>query len=132
VTENSVEDGWALYARLAKLQAFDNGNKRTALISANLFIGSLTGESSTYLTIPTDFRRTQFDANLMYYYMADDFDDHMPDVQYSLNEFVRFAKEYTEAQPKNKFEERLEEAKIQQTNQKKFKANHLRNNGKTL
>lgn len=36
----------------------------------------------------------------MYYYMADDFDDHMPDVQYSLNEFVRFAKEYTEAQPK--------------------------------
>ena len=116
----SVEDGWELYARLAKLQAFDNGNKRTALISANLLIGSLKGETQTFLTIPTDFRRTQFDANLMYYYMADDLDDHMPDVQYSLNEFVRFAKEYTEAQQKNKFEERLEEAKIQQTKQKKI------------
>ncbi len=82
----SVEDGWELYARLAKLQAFDNGNKRTALISANLLIGSLKGETQTFLTIPTDFRRTQFDANLMYYYMADDLDDHMPDVQYSLND----------------------------------------------
>ena len=82
----SVEDGWELYARLAKLQAFDNGNKRTALISANLLIGSLKGETQTFLTIPTDFRRTQFDANLMYYYMADDLDDHVPDVQYSLND----------------------------------------------
>ncbi|EPI10662.1 hypothetical protein [Enterococcus faecalis] len=95
VKETSVEDGWELYARLAKLQAFDNGNKRTALISANLSIGSLKGETQTYLTIPTDFRRTQFDANLMYYYMADDFDDHLPDVQYSLQEFVCFAKDYT-------------------------------------
>ncbi|MBJ0977787.1 Fic family protein, partial [Enterococcus faecalis] len=133
VTENSVEDGWALYARLAKLQAFDNGNKRTALISANLFIGSLTGESSTYLTIPTDFRRTQFDANLMYYYMADDFDDHMPDVQYSLNEFVRFAKEYTETQQKNKFEERLEEAKEKQKNRTSMTESEIaKNKGKTL
>lgn len=133
VTENSVEDGWALYARLAKLQAFDNGNKRTALISANLFIGSLTGESSTYLTIPTDFRRTQFDANLMYYYMADDFDDHMPDVQYSLNEFVRFAKEYTETQQKNKFEERLEEAKEKQKNHTSMTESEIaKNKGKTL
>ncbi|WP_445450852.1 Fic family protein [Enterococcus faecalis] len=117
----TVEDGWELYARLAKLQAFDNGNKRTALISANLLIGSLKGETQTFLTIPTDFRRTQFDANLMYFYMADDFDDHLPDVQYSLKEFVRFAKEYTKTQSKNKFEERLKEAKIQQTNQKNFK-----------
>lgn len=67
-----------------------------------MFIESLTGESFTYLTITTDFRRTQFDANLTYYYMADDFDDHMPGVQYSLNEFVRFAKEYTETQRKIK------------------------------
>ncbi|KAJ85624.1 Fic family protein [Enterococcus faecalis] len=113
VKGKSVEDGWELYARLAKLQAFDNGNKRTALISANLLIGSLKGETQTYLTIPTDFRRTQFDANLMYYYMADDFDDHLPDVQYSLQEFVRFAKDYTLTK-KNTFEARIEKAENEQ------------------
>ncbi|EHV0179370.1 Fic family protein [Enterococcus faecalis] len=113
VKGKSVEDGWELYARLAKLQAFDNGNKRTALISANLLIGSLKGETQTYLTIPTDFRRTQFDANLMYYYMADDFDDHLPDVQYSLQEFVRFAKDYTLTK-KNAFEARIEKAENEQ------------------
>lgn len=95
VKGNSIEDGWELYARLAKLQAFDNGNKRTALISANLLVGSLRGETQMFLTIPTDFRRMQFDANLMYFYMADDWDDYLPDVQYSLDKFVRFAKEFT-------------------------------------
>lgn len=118
VKGTSVEDGWELYARLAKLQAFDNGNKRTALISANLLIGSLKGETQTFLTIPTDFRRTQFDANLMYFYMADDFDDHMPDVQYSLQTFVQFAKEYT-LKNKNAFEARLEKADNERQKQRK-------------
>lgn len=132
VKGNSIEDGWELYARLAKLQAFDNGNKRTALISANLLVGSLKGETQTFLTIPTDFRRTQFDANLMYFYMADDWDDHLPDVQYSLDEFVRFAKEFTLTN-KNTFEARLEKA---EKDQKKIEPNHEisqnKNNSKKL
>ncbi|EGO9937556.1 Fic family protein [Enterococcus faecium] len=132
VKGNSIEDGWELYARLAKLQAFDNGNKRTALISANLLVGSLKGETQTFLTIPTDFRRTQFDANLMYFYMADDWDDHLPDVQYSLDEFVRFAKEFTLTN-ENTFEARLEKA---EKDQKKIEPNHEisqnKNNSKKL
>lgn len=132
VKGKSVEDGWELYARLAKLQAFDNGNKRTALISANLLIGSLKGETQTYLTIPTDFRRTQFDANLMYYYMADDFDDHLPDVQYSLQEFVRFAKDYTLTK-KNTFEARIEKAGNEQKSiEKNFGLTENKNSSKKL
>lgn len=132
VKGNSIEAGWELYARLAKLQAFDNGNKRTALISANLLVGSLKGETQTFLTIPTDFRRTQFDANLMYFYMADDWDDHMPDVQYSLSEFVRFAKEYTLTN-KNAFEARLEKAdKDQKKIDPSHEANQSKNSSKKL
>lgn len=108
VTSRDVKGAWELYARLAKLQAFDNGNKRTALISANLYLGALTKETEEYLAIPTDFRRTQFDANLMYYYMADDWDDHMPDVEYSLRQFVSFAADYTKMSKPNKFEERIQ------------------------
>ena len=45
VTGNTVQDGWELYARLSKLQPFDDGNKRTALISANLLVGSLNDDN---------------------------------------------------------------------------------------
>ncbi len=31
--------------------------------SRNLYLRALTKETDEYLTIPTDFRRTQFDAN---------------------------------------------------------------------
>lgn len=95
VPDRTLESAWELYARLAKLQAFDDGNKRTALISANLHIGSLNGKSETYLTIPTDYRRARFDANLIDFYMADDWDDHYPDVQASLTQFVDFAVKWT-------------------------------------
>ena len=95
VTGNTVQDGWELYARLSKLQPFDDGNKRTALISANLLVGSLNDENKDYLVIPTDFRKIKFDGSLVYYYMADDWDDHMPDEQASLTDFVRFATAFT-------------------------------------
>ena len=95
VTGNTIQAGWELYARLSKLQPFDDGNKRTALISANLLVGSLTDNSKEYLVIPMDFRKTKFDASLVYYYMADDWDDHMPDEQASLTDFVRFATAFT-------------------------------------
>jgi hypothetical protein len=95
VTGNTIQAGWELYARLSKLQPFDDGNKRTALISANLLVGSLTDNSKEYLVIPMDFRKTKFDASLVYYYMADDWDDHMPDEQDSLSDFVKFAATFT-------------------------------------
>lgn len=91
VKGNTKADGWELYARLAKLQAFDNGNKRTALIAANLLTGALTGQSEYYLIVPTDYRKLRFDANLVDYYMADDWDDHMPDETFTLKQFVDFA-----------------------------------------
>jgi hypothetical protein len=95
VTGNTIQAGWELYARLSKLQPFDDGNKRTALISANLLVGSLTDNSKEYLVIPMDFRKTKFDASLVYYYMADDWDDHMPDEQDSLSDFVKFSATFT-------------------------------------
>jgi hypothetical protein len=123
VKDHSVAAGWELYARLAKLQAFDNGNKRTALLCANLLTGALQGKSQDYLTIPTDFRRAQFDANMIMFYMADDWDDHLPDVDYSLKQFVAFATETTEMIKikskfkSNKFYERLTEATVKQKSQ---------------
>ncbi len=64
--------------------------------------------------------------------MADDWDDHLPDVQYSLDEFVRFAKEFTLTN-KNTFEARLEKA---EKDQKKIEPNHEisqnKNNSKKL
>jgi hypothetical protein len=112
VTNHTVEGAWELYARLAKLQAFDNGNKRTALISANLFYGSLSGKKETVLTIPTDYRRAQFDANLMFYYVADDWDDHMPDVAVSLKQFVTYATDLTRTE--KTFEQKVEQGREQQ------------------
>ena len=89
------------FARLAKLQAFDNGNKRTVLISANLFLGAITNETNEYLTIPIDFRRARFDANLIEYYMADDWDDHMPDVAFSASVYFLCYRIHKKSQPKS-------------------------------
>ncbi|MDR0200244.1 MAG: Fic family protein [Streptococcaceae bacterium] len=96
VDSNSIWDSWEMYARLAKLQPFDDGNKRTALISANINSGALSGKSENYLFIPTDFQRMQFDTYLYNFYVADDWDDHLPDVEYSLAQFTNFATDFTE------------------------------------
>lgn len=45
-------DAWAVFARLAKLQPFQDGNKRTALIAANSALN--TWSQATYLTLPFD------------------------------------------------------------------------------
>lgn len=106
---HSVKDGWELYAKLAKLQAFDNGNKRTSLIAANLWIGALQDKTEQVLIIPTDFRRTQFDANLVYFYMANNWDEYTPDPKETLNNFVTFATDYTLTK-QNTFEARVVKA----------------------
>jgi hypothetical protein len=91
IHSDTASDSWKMYAELAKLQPFDNGNKRTALIAANLNYGAFASNNKNFLIIPTDFRRMQFDTNLFYFYMADDWDDHMPDEQESLQTFIDFA-----------------------------------------
>ncbi|WP_165007547.1 MULTISPECIES: hypothetical protein [unclassified Enterococcus] len=42
--------------------------------------------------------------------MADDWDDHMSDVEYSLRQFVSFAADYAKMSKSNKFEERVQRA----------------------
>ncbi|WP_157905801.1 hypothetical protein [Pseudolactococcus reticulitermitis] len=47
-----------------------------------------------YSKICSNFRKSRFDASLVYYYMVDNWDDHMPDEQAGLNDFVKFATEF--------------------------------------
>ncbi|KRM54723.1 Fic family protein [Lacticaseibacillus sharpeae] len=64
-------DTWRLFAELAKLQAFQDGNKRTALIAANAAMG--TFETGNYLVLPfNDLDRIDFTVGLMRYYIAND------------------------------------------------------------
>lgn len=64
-------DAWRVFAKLSKLQAFQDGNKRTALIAANAAYG--TFEAENYLILPfNDLDRAEFTIGLMRYYMADD------------------------------------------------------------
>lgn len=86
----TIPDSWEMYARLAKLQPFDNGNKRTALIRANINRGAFSDSSKEVLLIPTDYRRSRFNTNLIEYYMAGDWNDHLPDEKESLKVFVDY------------------------------------------
>ena len=64
-------DAWVVFVRLAKLQPFQDGNKRTASIAANAAYGSL--ESEDYLVVPfDDLDRADFMLGLMRYYVAQD------------------------------------------------------------
>ncbi|GAB2022820.1 hypothetical protein RyT2_18940 [Pseudolactococcus yaeyamensis] len=59
-------DAWQVFAQIAKLPPFQDGNKRTALISANHAIGALV--SQEYLMPPVGRKYNQFmDALLGYY-----------------------------------------------------------------
>lgn len=68
------EDAWRLFARLAKLQPFQDGNNRTALIAANLAFGAYSTDN--YLLIPARTAdRYRFTADLMDYYVANNAED---------------------------------------------------------
>jgi hypothetical protein len=63
-------DAWRLFARLSKLQPFQDGNKRTALIAANLAFGAF--KTDNYLLIPERTSdRYRFTADLLDFYSAD-------------------------------------------------------------
>lgn len=62
-------DAWRVFADLAALQPFQDGNKRTALIAANAAAGTLA--SGNYLVLPfNDLDRADFTIALMRYYVA--------------------------------------------------------------
>jgi hypothetical protein len=65
------KDAWQVFASLSKLQPFQDGNKRTALIAANAAFN--TWEKENYLTLPfNDLDRAEFTISLMRYYQAKD------------------------------------------------------------
>lgn len=64
------KDAWRVFASISKLQPFQDGNKRTALISANAAYE--TWENENYLVLPfNDLDRADFTIQLMRYYKAD-------------------------------------------------------------
>ncbi|GFH41431.1 Fic family protein [Pseudolactococcus insecticola] len=68
-SDQSEKDAWRLFAKLSKLQPFQDGNKRTALIAANAAMGRL--ESQEYLFIPINaIDKLNFTAALMSFYVA--------------------------------------------------------------
>lgn len=63
-------DAWRVFADLSRLQPFQDGNKRTALIAANAAYGTL--ENGKYLTLPfNDLDRVDFVVGLMRYYKSE-------------------------------------------------------------
>lgn len=70
-SQHLEEDAWRVFVSLAKLQPFQDGNKRTALIAANAANGSLI--SGDYLVLPfNDLDRIDFMTALMRFYAAKD------------------------------------------------------------
>ncbi|XRJ98382.1 Fic family protein (plasmid) [Latilactobacillus sakei] len=70
-SEKSEKDAWRVFAHLSKLQPFQDGNKRTALIAANAAYGAL--DNGSYLTLPfNDLDRVDFVVGLMRFYNAKD------------------------------------------------------------
>ena len=62
-------DGLRVFAQLSKLQPFQDGNKRTALIAANAALDVWSNEH--YLVLPfNDLDKAEFSINLMRYYDA--------------------------------------------------------------
>lgn len=69
-SQRTETDAWRVFADLSKLQPFQDGNKRTALIAANSALE--TWKKEDYLTLPfNDLDRVDFTTSLMRYYAAD-------------------------------------------------------------
>ena len=65
-SEKFAADAWKLFAKLACLQPFQDGNKRTALIAANHALGTL--RTQDYILPPIGRKFTSFMGDLMEYY----------------------------------------------------------------
>jgi len=72
-SEQNEKDAWKVFTDISKLQPFQDGNKRTALIAANAAFGSL--DTGKYLILPiNDLDRAEFTLMLIRYYNSDDND----------------------------------------------------------
>ncbi|WP_295730187.1 Fic family protein [uncultured Limosilactobacillus sp.] len=70
-SDQSKLDALRVFADLSRLQPFQDGNKRTALIAANAALD--TWKDEDYLLLPlNDLDRADFTINLMRYYKAQD------------------------------------------------------------
>lgn len=70
-SKKTTKDAWRVFAKISKLQPFQDGNKRTALIAANAALN--TWEDENYLTLPFDnIDHADFIVNLMRFYKATD------------------------------------------------------------
>ena len=99
-------EAWSLFARLAKLQPFQDGNKRTALIAANHALG--TFQTQNYLMPPTGRQYIRFmDGLLGFYGVGLQGAPHSE--KEALHEFLSIAP--VRKTPLNKFEQRLNQAK---------------------
>ena len=68
-SNKTIKDGWKVFAKLSKLQPFQDGNKRTALIAANAAMN--TWEQENYLVLPfNNIDHAQFMVDLMRFYVA--------------------------------------------------------------
>jgi len=81
-------EAWHLFAKLACLQPFQDGNKRTALICANHALGTL--KTQDYILPPTGRHFNQFMGNLLEYY----FYSNETNENNALNHFATFATTY--------------------------------------
>lgn len=66
ISEKTKIDAWKMFGRLACLQPFQDGNKRTALISINHAMGKLNDQH--YLLPPPGLDFNDFMSNLLKYY----------------------------------------------------------------
>ena len=65
-SSRSDRDAWIMFARLAKLQPFQDGNKRTALLAVNHALGAFA--SGDFLAPPTGARYRRFTNQLLEFY----------------------------------------------------------------
>lgn len=101
-------DAWAMFARLAKLQPFQDGNKRTALIAANHALGAF--KSQNYLMPPTGRLYIRFMDGLLGFYGVG-LPGALNSEKAALKEFLEIAP--VRKVPMNKFEQRLDKAKAE-------------------
>lgn len=65
----TIKDGWRVFAKISKLQPFQDGNKRTGLIAANAAMS--TWKQENYLVLPFNgIDHAEFMINLMRFYQA--------------------------------------------------------------
>ena len=88
VSEKSKIDAWKMFATQACLQPFQDGNKRTSLISINHAMGKLNDQE--YLLPPSGLEFNMFMSNLLRYYHLSG-EKLVDEATVALQEFAEYA-----------------------------------------